>query len=292
MAKDVSNKLKPPKKAKNLNKKTFGYWKVLNYAGILRYRQCYWKCRCKCGTEKILNGAVLRSGMSKSCGCWNRERLLTKGTHRHTSQGRQSAEFTIWMGMLDRCRNKNNPAWQYYGGRGIKVCKRWLGPKGFQNFLADMGSRPSGKSIDRKNNDGNYTPRNCRWATAAEQARNKSTTKKLKLHGKTQTIADWAEEYDLPYKLIWKRIHNWGWSLAKALTTPRDYKSPIGPAVAAHTKHVFEHAGRSQTLASWARELGIKYITLYNRVITRKMTLSEAIRCLIPPNGSSSIAST
>ncbi len=128
---------------------------------------------CSCGTRKlILNHNVIR-GLSKSCGCLKLDTLVKRNeTHKLSD----TAEYTIWNAMRQRCENPKQKAYKNYGGRGIEVCKRWLK---FENFYADMGPRPSRKySIDRIYNDGNYEPGNCRWATASDQQRNKRPRRK------------------------------------------------------------------------------------------------------------------
>ena len=110
----------------------------------------------------------------------------------------------------------NGEQYARYGGRGIKVCKRW---DKFENFLADMGNPPKGMTLDRIDNDGDYKKSNCRWATAVEQQSNKSTNRRITLKGKTQTLSQWCRELGLPKGVVSNRIHR-GWSEEKALITP------------------------------------------------------------------------
>ena len=119
---------------------------------------------CACGTRRIISGNNLRTGRSTSCGCLRKESTSTHGSS-------HSPEYTAWRNMMSRCVNPNMPNYKHYGGRGIEVCKEWLNP---ENFLRDMGRRPNGSmSLDRINNDGNYEPSNCRWATWFQQSTNK-----------------------------------------------------------------------------------------------------------------------
>lgn len=131
----------------------------------------------------------------------------------------RSPEYHTWSGIKARCYQSSNAAFKHYGARGIEVCDRWL--NSYENFLADMGRRPSAKhSIERRNNDGDYEPTNCRWATKVEQARNRRTVKSATINGETLTIPEWAERYDVPSRLITQRIKILGWDAEKAVTTP------------------------------------------------------------------------
>lgn len=139
-------------------------------------RQFQWVCRCDCGTLCVVRGASFRSGATKSCGCYRLERVREAATRHGCTAGRTNNDRTYrsWRAMRGRCLNPKNVNWHNYGGRGISICKRW---DDYSLFLADMGIRPAGKSIDRIDNSKNYSPDNCRWATPAEQSRNSRKTK-------------------------------------------------------------------------------------------------------------------
>ena len=171
-----------------------------------------WWCRCDCGAERAFDGYHVRSGASNSCGCLMREINGARGTHRMAG----TPTFTAWCTMRQRCSNPATPCFPLYGGRGIKVCDRW---QYFENFLADMGLRPSGMSIERINNDGNYEPGNCRWASARDQANNRRSNKRLTHKGRTQTIAEWAREVGISNLALAQRLRH-GWTVAEAIERP------------------------------------------------------------------------
>lgn len=144
--------------------KIFGELTVIDFSGLDAKNRSLWECSCSCGNTTILRSDALQK--SSSCG-------HLKGNHKHGHKPRHaSPEYNAWAGMIRRCSKPHHKSWANYGGRGIRVCGSWV--ESFENFLADVGLRPSEKhSLDRINNDGNYEPTNCRWATASEQMKNR-----------------------------------------------------------------------------------------------------------------------
>jgi hypothetical protein len=150
---------------------TFGRLTVVERAENYR-RLAQWLCECECGGSAVVRGSSLRSGQTRSCGCLALEHtrsIQREPTHGHTRGGLKHPLYAAWAAMRQRCQNPAHHGYANYGGRGITVCERW---RDFGAFLADMGERPEGLTLDRIDNDGNYEPGNCRWATALEQRHN------------------------------------------------------------------------------------------------------------------------
>ena len=142
---------------------------TFNYLGKMERR---FNFKCECGNIKEIRLHDVKQGVTKSCGCLNMENKKNKIKHSHTINKIATSEYDAWSNMKQRCNNLNNCSFKYYGGRGIKVCDRWL--RSFKNFIDDMGRKPGPEySLDRINNDGNYEPINCKWSTLSEQNKNK-----------------------------------------------------------------------------------------------------------------------
>ncbi len=172
-------------------------------------------CRCDCGKEHTTVRCQLVIGRCKSCGCLLKE--ATGNRFRKHGMG-GSLEYTIWIGMRDRCSNQNSEHYFRYGGRGIKVCAEW--DESFDRFFSDMGKRPSQKhSLDRIDNDKGYSKENCRWADALTQGNNRSDNKHLTLNGETKTLSMWARQLGIHCSTLNQRIEKWG--VEKALSVEK-----------------------------------------------------------------------
>ena len=174
----------------------------------------YWLCRCDCGTEREIPAKSIKAGDTKSCGCWSRE-VLFKRNLRHGQ--RRTRAYNAWMNIKKRCHNTRDPSYQRYGGRGINVCAEWY--NSFTSFFAHMGECPPGMSIERIDNNGNYEPGNCRWATDYEQRRNQRRSNLITIDGETKCLKDWATQYGIDHRTISVRL-KFGWTPKQAITLP------------------------------------------------------------------------
>lgn len=184
----------------------FNKWTVVELAYAIGngHKQKFLKCRCECGMEKVVRESLVIYGLSKSCGTGR-----CNGKAKHLK--RNSAEWSTWQGMKRRCGIPGHPD---YTGRGISVCKRWR--DSFEMFIADMGMRPGkGWSIERIDNNGDYEPSNCRWATQAEQSRNTRRNRNFTVLGVTKTMKDWSIDTGVPYGVVMARLKA-GWDMVDA----------------------------------------------------------------------------
>ena len=198
---------------------------VLSFAYKGANGKSYWNVRCDCGKDFVAQGYNLTSGHTVSCGCYARNRL---GNANKTHGFSNSRLYGVWLGMKNRCYGTNNPKYPHYGGRGIKICDDWLGESGFQNFYEwamtngyDENAPKGECTIDRIDNNGNYEPSNCRFVNAKTQASNRRTNTVYEYNGEILTIGELSEKYNVPYDLIYKRIHDLEWGVKDAIEKPK-----------------------------------------------------------------------
>ena len=171
---------------------------------------------CDCGTKIIAEVWKVKTGHTRSCGCWQSKvssHQLFGNTNGETHGSYHTGTYRSWQHMKSRCNDKSNHSFHNYGGRGIKVCERWLQR---ENFLSDMGPRPDGMTIDRKEVNGDYEPSNCKWSTTKEQNRNKRTSRILTINGESKHLIEWAEIAVVKYSTIRRRLQS-GWSDEEAV---------------------------------------------------------------------------
>lgn len=216
----TKHKLTPVKRAghpasfKERTGMTFGRLYVIGYEGKNWKGQSIWKCRCSCGVVGLYEGRHLGKKCF-SCGCFQKEGLK-KRVKIHGLY--LLPEYRTWIGIKVRCYNPKNAFYKNYGGRGIRVCERWL--SSVENFVQDMGKRPSSKhSIERLDVNGNYEPSNCIWATQDKQSNNRRSSVFVEFKGEKLTISQWSNKLNIKRGTIVGRLLS-GWSIERALTTP------------------------------------------------------------------------
>lgn len=205
-------------KSLDLVGKRFGRLKVLKFAGSRKAKgqsRRFWRCRCSCGEVLTVVTGALRSGNTQSCGCLRVDRAGEQNLI-HGLSG--TFEHRIWKGIRRRCNNPKDVVFSHYGGRGIRVCRRW---DSFEKFFLDMGEAPGKNySIERQNPNGNYTPKNCIWLLRRKQNRNRRDTIYLELNGVRKPALQWAEELGIPYSTVRMRYFR-GESPERCLTIGR-----------------------------------------------------------------------
>lgn len=226
----------------------YGRLVVLEYAGVYEHAgertNALWKCRCDCGTEKVIRACALRSNRSQSCGCLQRERATKHGMY-------DTKAYNSWRHIIDRCTNLNSDAWDDYGGRGITVSF-----ESFEQFYAEIGDPPAPHlTVDRIDNSRGYAPGNVRWADMTQQNLNARGNRQITFNGKTQPLSAWCKELGLSKYAIASRLHK-GWSETDALSIP--VRQP-GDAPLTHN-------GKTKTLSEWAKLTGLSVEVIQHRV--------------------------
>lgn len=203
----------------------------------------YWICKCDCGNHFSVPRPALCPGKpTLSCGCLVEE-LRGKSTLKHGKSGTKT--FKIFHGMRARCNIPSATHFENYGGRGIKVCERWSGDHGFQNFLSDMGECPPEHSIERRDPNGDYTPDNCFWMLKSKQVHNRTITIRLTRDGITKPLSEWCQDFNLDWKTVRSRMKN-GWP----------EKDLFVPANALHAV-VLTLDGETMRQSEFARRIGL-----------------------------------
>jgi len=184
----------------------YGRLKILRQ---VKSKPGWWVCKCVCGKYIEACGADLRRFHTTSCGCARLDSIVTHGM-------KNTPEYKAWDSMKQRCTNPNSDSYVYYGLRGVRVCRRWL--DSFENFFDDMGKRPAGCSLDRRDTDGNCTKKNCRWASRLEQENNKRNNRAISVDGSRMTIAEAARKFGINYQTLYHRIAYRKWSIEKSIS--------------------------------------------------------------------------
>jgi len=209
----------------DLTGKRFGRLTVIDCVGFVEYgkqgnRMLKWNCVCDCGQHIVVAGKCLKRGETTSCGCYSRERTISRSTkHGLAPRNNRHRLYGIYHHMIDRCGNSKNKDYRLYGGRGITVCQEWMNDfKAFYDW-AIINGYGDNLTIDRINGNGGYDPSNCRWVTQTEQARNTSRNALVTIGGITKTVAQWIRHYGISQACYYNRIKK-GVDKTIALTTP------------------------------------------------------------------------
>lgn len=204
------------RKALDLVGKRFGRLTVVAYDSCHPHGKSMWQCRCECGNICVVRGTRLTSGHTKSCGCYSQD--ITKA--RVTTHGLSNTRlYNIWRVMRKRCDYENGANYKNYGAKGIRVCEEWYNFENFRDWAITNGYEEC-LTIDRIDNNGDYTPENCRWVDMKAQSRNTSRNKVITFRGETHCMKDWADILGINYRTIQHRINVYGWSVERAFTAP------------------------------------------------------------------------
>lgn len=194
----------------------YGRLTVLKYAGQSKNHRALWKCQCDCGNIVTVTGHDLRSGHTKSCGCFQEE---SRGKANRTHGMTKTRLFKIWQDMLSRCERKTDYHYKWYGKRGIKVCKEWHDFIPFYLWAQKSGYRAD-LTIDRIDVNGKYEPSNCRWATVKEQCNNRTNSAYFEFKGEKHTLSQWSDILGIRQSILSWRIYDGGWTVQRAFQQP------------------------------------------------------------------------
>jgi hypothetical protein len=256
----------------DLTGQIFGDLTAVKPTGERRHGNVVWVCLCICGNFANVDANKLRFGVTQSCGC-RRGRVTTARNIALTKHGQaktysQSRTYKAWIYMKARCEDPSHQNYKYYGARGVTVDPSWR--DSFETFFADMGERPAGMTLDRKESTKGYGPGNCRWATTLEQNKNRTSNVHLTLNGEALILTDWARKLGCKISALRMRLSK-GWSVERALTEPFEYRTPrkdAGPKpisdskirakFKAYYKHLYRGSGDDLTFEQW-QEILEKY---------------------------------
>lgn len=203
----------------------YGRLTIITEAPKDKYGKRCVRCLCDCGNEvPVVNLRSLKTGNTTSCGCYRLE-VARRANRTHGKTRTQI--YNTWRGMKDRCTNPKATNYSNYGGRGISLCEQWESFETFYQWAKGNGYQP-GLTIERSNNDGNYEPGNCRWATRTEQNNNRRSNNMVTFNGVTKPISAWARTTGINYRTLKSRIMESGWPIEQALTVPAGAVKP-GP---------------------------------------------------------------
>jgi hypothetical protein len=239
----------------DLTGQRFGRLTVVKRQGTSKDGQKTYLCRCDCGTERVVKSGNLRSGKTKSCGCLSRERTAKRNVENAKHGGCGSRLYGIWYDMRQRCSYEKSINWHLYGGRGIKVCDEWQNSfKPFKEWAIANGYE-DGLQLDRIDNDGNYSPENCKWSTRIEQGNNRRTCVYVTIDGITKTVSEWCRKTGVNRMVAYGRIRR-GWNPADAVTVT---DPNVGRARNASSKFkpVIVDGEKFESIKSAAKHIGV-----------------------------------
>jgi hypothetical protein len=246
---------------------TFNRWTYLGQDHRMKNKGKVALFRCECGTERFVNALSVVRGLSKSCGCQRVDSARQQRQKHGRSQDGSGSAYLTWSNMIRRCSKPYATGYEHYGGRGIRVCERW---KSFENFLADMGERPDGMTLDRyPDTNGNYEPGNCRWSTKTEQAYNKRGTLMVEHAGRRATLAELSEVTGVDPETLRRR-------LTDGMPTE---KIVFNGSLARN--RVIEYNGESMLMVEWERKLGLSRGVIEAR-LRRGKSVEEALAPIQP----------
>jgi len=213
-------------KAQDLTQQRFGRLIAISRAENTLSGRARWLCRCDCGNSKTVAAAELKKGGTSSCGCLaleQRKAAAQSQCHAY-SRSQMYRERKSWENMMARCYDSCHHSYPDYGGRGIAVCDGWR--ESFKEFVSSMGRRPKGATLERIDNDANYAPDNCRWATRTEQANNRRTNRIITVGGDSLTVAQWSRKLGIDYRVIHSRLYL-GWPETDAVMVPVGHRRSV-----------------------------------------------------------------